>query len=167
MQVCVAGGPLERLLQLIRRDEICIDFPTLEYYPFVGKMGITWSWQPAWLFKAVKLDVSAYWPVHGLAPAVKHYCWWHPASQWPAVSQADKDHFEWYWWWWNQQYGGGGWHEACKEFNYQYPGCHWDHHKAVMACRAYFLEGRRSVVFAVYSRGRDLKMKERFKKEFR
>lgn len=167
LQVCVAGGPLEKLLKLIRRDQICIDFPTLEYYPFVGKMGITWSWQPAWMLKAVKLDVSAYWPVHGLAPAVKKYCRWHPATQWPEVSQADKDYFEWYWWWWNQQYGGGGWHQACAEFNYQYPGCHWDHHKAIMACRAYFLEGRRSVVFAVYSRGRDLKMKERYKKSFR
>ncbi|CAE7203679.1 unnamed protein product [Symbiodinium sp. KB8] len=143
-QVCVAGGPLEKLLKLIRRDQ--------EYYPFVGKMGITWSWQPAWMLKAVKLDVSAYWPVHGL---VKKYCRWHPATQfpglkefskidlWPEVSQADKDYFEWYWWWWNQQYGGGGWHQACAEFNYQYPGCHWDHHKAIMACRAYFLEGRR------------------------
>ena len=23
-------------------------------------------------------------------------------QRWPAVSDADKDHFEWYWWWWNQ-----------------------------------------------------------------
>jgi len=166
LQVCISGGPLQRVLELIRRDEVCIDFPTLEYYPFVGKMGVSWSWQPIWLVKAVKFEIGAYWPTHGLAPAVKHHCWWNPATQWPEVSQADKDHFNWYWWWWNDQYGSGGWHKACAEFNYQYPGCPWDIHKARMACRAYFLEGRRSVWMAVYTRGRDLKMHERWSKHW-
>ncbi|CAE7472152.1 unnamed protein product [Symbiodinium sp. CCMP2592] len=167
LEVCISGGPLDKVLKFIKRDQICVGFPTLEYYPFVGKMGVTHTWQPVWLFKAVALDLSAYWPVHGLAPAVKHYCWWHPAMQWPEVSTETKDAFEWHWWFHNQMYGSGGWHAACAEFNYQYPGCHWDHHKAVRACRAYFLEGRRSVAVAVRTRGRDLKMHERFRKDWR
>ncbi|CAE7249152.1 unnamed protein product [Symbiodinium pilosum] len=169
LEICISGGPLERVLKFLRRDSVCIAFPSLEYYPFVGKMGVTWSWHPIWLFKAVKFSLSAYWPVHGLAPAVKHHCWWNPVKQWTwaEISWSQQTFFNNAVWMWNQMHGRGGHEYACVEFKYMYPACPWDINKARMACRATFLEGRRSVVASVSTRARDLSMVERWKKEWR
>ncbi|CAJ1375192.1 unnamed protein product [Effrenium voratum] len=157
-----AGSALKTVLDIFKKSSVCMSLPTLEYYPFIGKMGITYEWRPWWLAKAVQVNAAAYWPVHGLAPAVKSYCWHHHD---PAPTKNDAAYMKWYkWyrkWWWPHD-------AACALVHYKTTNCHWSKQLARAICRQKFLENRKEVYLRVKTYNAwSFSMRTRFEKTWR
>mmetsp|Transcript_38748 Transcript_38748/g.89619 ORF Transcript_38748/g.89619 Transcript_38748/m.89619 type:complete len:757 (+) Transcript_38748:43-2313(+) len=138
LEMCLSAGPLQRILDAFKKSEICVSLPTITYYPFIGKMGLAHTFKPWWLARAVEFSLEATWPVHGVAPAVGHHCWFHPVSQPKRSNWMSRMLFD-------SMKRTVGWHWACAALGNLYPGCPWQRMDGVRACKQTFLANRRKI----------------------
>jgi len=169
LEMCISAGPLQKIYDMMgkklskHRAEhgFCFGLPTISYYPFIGKMEVTYSLRPWWLGKAVEFSLGASWPVHGVAPAVGHHCWFNPATQ-PSGTPTfmNRMMFEGY-------KKALGTEVACSQFRNAYPGCPWSQSDGHRVCKQRFMAGRRSIWVRVKTYSfKEVGMKTRCERDF-
>ena len=158
LEFCLSGGPIQKVLDIFKKSDICMSLPTLSYYPFVGKMGLTHTWQPWWLARAVEAIVDATWPVQGVAKAVGHHCWWNP------VKQSNNFVYQMTYNLWKRF--GHTW--ACNAVGNRLTGCPWSHNHGVQACKREFMQNRKTVSLRikVFQPAWKFSMRTKFYKEW-